>query len=248
MKACVKARGWITIILSTALSLAVVSVAQAQTGKFRANISRKSSSSTMKLIPTVGYSAGFFEGSVSDADYKTEARSSFNGGLLVEMGKGLLTFQSGLLYLQEGNKWSASRNTATSRSSLKVDHRLDYMGVPALMKLNLPSDERSTRFTLKIGVTPALLLAAQSRSETTETTALGTQNKVYEVTTKDGVRAVNIMGNAGIGLEIPGGASSSNDIRIEAQYARGLLPAGQQDDIKIYTQSVMLTIGMGFGL
>lgn len=238
-------------IWAALMAVFVVGSASAQEAALRANVRGGArfhrSYATLAPVLGVGSSTILLSGIGTEKD-TTGTYTGVTGGLLAEFGDGLLSGQTGLLYLREGAFVTINGTTASGGQDLRSgEMAIDYLTVPLLGKLNYEG-RAGRRLTLKAGVLPAFLIGKTSSISRTSTTVTGTTTQSDSVNTStDGMRSVNVIAQAGIGAEIP--VTPTSDFRLEAVYNRALLSLEQfSDSSQIYTQSILLTIGMGFGL
>jgi hypothetical protein len=204
---------------------------------------------TLVAVVGGGSSTMLISGTETERD-TVSSITGFSGGVLAELGGGFLSLQSGALYMREGSLVTISTDD-TNLELRKGEITIDYLGIPLLAKFNIMGED-SRRLTFKIGVVPAFLMSkASSVSKTSKDTDGKTTESNSMYTSTEGLRETNLIAQAGFGVEVPMRffGSRSNDFRIEALYNRALLSLNQNSNSgQIYTQSVLMTIGMGFGL
>ena len=209
--------------------------------------------SQFALIPTVslGVTTARVTGSTGEAqgdETQMLGRASVSGGLLAEFGTGKATFQSGLLYIQEGFVSSITRQHGSYVSSGLVAGRIDYLGIPVLGKLNYHTSPR-TYLSLKGGVIPVVFLGMEESVERETAFDDGRiETATYSSLKRDEFRNVNAIGQLGLGYLRR--LTRTADFRLEATYNHSLFPIGADDkaEPRLYTSSFLLSLGFGFGI
>lgn len=202
------------------------------------------------LIPSafIGQSEGFFANNYGSQEI--ERRTLAGGGILYEYGgQHTLSFQTGLLYIPTG--YTVTGQTYTSGAvgfgpltQYSRVTKVDYVGVPALAKLNFPITSRLTA-TIKGGVIPITPIAATTSSTAYTSGGVGgTQSSTTN--SIDDVRNFNVIGEVGAGLQMP--ISGLYDIRAEGIYDRLTMPIYKDNPIETYTQSFSFMLGFGMKL
>ena len=209
--------------------------------------------SQFTLIPTVsvGVSTARVTGSTGEAqgdETQMLSRASLSGGLLAEYGTGKMSFQSGLLYIQEGFVSSITRQHGSYVSSGLVAGRIDYLGIPLLGKLNYHTSPR-TYLSIKGGVIPVVFLGMEESVERETAFDDGRiETATYSSLKRDEFRSVNAIGQLGLGYLRR--LTRTADFRLEAVYNHSLFPIGADDKVepRLYTSSFLLSLGLGFGI
>ena len=139
--------------------------------------SLSATTSNVRVVPMVGLdSMALRDGNVNAGERDSGA---LVGGV-VEIGRGPLTFQTGLLYQQLGGR-------GTSRG-VNVKYNLDALSVPLAAKFNFGADVAKTVF-IKAGVEPTILTSK------TGNLYFGDQ----PASSKTGFRSTDVLATIGVG-------------------------------------------------
>lgn len=206
------------------------------------------------LIPMAGLSTEETDGvnyAPSDGStVSTTERIAPTGGLLIEYGRGVFTFQSGVYYLQEGFERLARTKVGSGMTTRSVGVNVGYVGVPLLGKLNLRTN-RATYY-LKAGVIPVYAANIESKEEpaTVGTLATGGTANQKSAWAEESIRSSNIIGQGGVGIAFS--LIPTFSLQLEGTYNRTLQPvnespSGNQDD-EFTASSYGILFGFGISL
>jgi hypothetical protein len=198
-------------------------------------------SSGLKLIPTIGYSASGTE-SQNDSTMTVLPKAGVNAGLLVEMGRGAVKAQSGLVYFQNGYKLNYLQNINGTPASGTAEGRLYSIGIPLLAKIETRIASGNS-FYGKGGVIPSYVAAA--RIQDSLATSSGSSSGGF-IASKDGINDFNVMGQLGVGFS--NNMNVGRDFRFELLYNRSLNPVNSGGPNQLYTTSFMLNVAMGIDM
>lgn len=208
--------------------------------------------SSVTLIPTGGLSYSQFDvtgpvavaNSVSTVDFN--ARPGFMAGLLVETGRNTFSFQTGIVYIQEG---LAIRMSGLSSSGVQFSGdatmKAHFVGLPLLAKINTGA-AGETRVSVKGGIVPVYATNIDTQSNERLTQGSYTQNYSSEYSSQTNLRQWNVLGQVGAGIVLPSGGNV--DFRFDVLYNRSLMPLQSASDTSMYSQSFMGVLGMGIPL
>lgn len=207
--------------------------------------------SSFVLIPAFSF-GGDGMASFSDdnrANVQQQSASNMEAGLLAEFGRGAFVFQTGMLYMQEGVKYGLETVDQTTNmvNHTDMDGSIRYLGIPLMAKGRVRVAE-GLRLSGRAGVMPAFLMGANGTAQTSirepwgATIAQGPSENIGS----DGLRTVNAFAVVGLGPEIR--VSRDQNVRIEANYERMLMPMEQyaSQKISMQTWNAMLSYGVGF--
>lgn len=188
--------------------------------------------STLRLIPMIG--GGGFTYTGEDSEY-FQYSTRFNGGLLLDIGREYLVFETGLQYFQMGFELSAE----SELSSVKLSQRTDYLAIPLIGKARMSMS--SFRPYMRAGLVPAFLISTEGRFQTNSKGAapsasieqIATLQNINSTSyTRDGLNDFVLLGVIGLGAEINMGKGAA--LILDAAYNRGLSPAFKYS--KMYDQ------------
>ena len=176
-------------------------------------------------------------------------RTVYSGGMLVELGQGTFSLQTGLLYLQEGYGAFGKQYMGSGQyTTIEIDGRVDYVGIPLIGKLNMETD-LGGRATLKAGMIPVYAVGYDFTVETAFTNPAG-QRQAYsrDYQGRDGLRDVNVIGQVAAGYEIPFG--SRFDLRLETSFNHSLMTVDSKGGggKESFTSSLLMSLGMGIDI
>ncbi len=214
----------------------------------------RSSNRMLTLIPFggAGYSqADIMNGSNNDPNIQSvdiTGRAGFLGGVLMEFGQTRFSFQTGLIYLQEGTK-ALSSGTSQYGEHISIDEELavHYIGLPLMAKLNLGT-QNQTRINLRAGLMPAYTSSVEVTSNNASTSVTGTRtSSMSRASGTEGTRPMNVLAQAGAGVQMP--IDSNLDFRVDFLWSRSLMSVNSEESGGgIFTQSFMGTVGLGIGI
>lgn len=194
-------------------------------------------------------SSGVSRLSVPTAESNTinEAKNHdvYGGGILVEAGRFSFTGQTGVLYFQEGLNATETKTLGASAQSLRATGEMAFVGIPAVGRWN-PLRRGRTRLSLGAGLMPAAVVSrrAQLDAEVRQNGVVTSQATATNENT-DGIRKFNVMALASLGGDI--GLNRNQDMRVEVQYRRSLMPITESES-EIYSNSVVMNLGFGFDI
>jgi hypothetical protein len=199
-----------------------------------------SGASGLKLVPTIGYSAS---GSDSQGDATTTVlpKAGVTAGLLVELGRGTVKGQTGLVYFQNGYKLNYLQSVNGSPTAGTAEGRLYSIGLPILGKMESRLTSGNVLYG-KGGVIPSYVAAARIQDSLANSNG-GTQGSGGFIATKDGINEFNVMGQLGVGFS--NNMNANRDFRFELLYNRSLMPVNSAGANQLYTTSFMLNVAMG---
>ncbi len=200
----------------------------------------------LTVIPGVGFSSATVDAAETGANTKINRRSGINAGVLLEIGRQMVTFQTGLVYMQDGFKATSSRAEGGYTYVSTANTQLDYLGVPLLAKLNFRFREPIAIYG-KAGLIPAVTTGVYSELGTQDHRPDGSiRERNYVKTGRENLRDVNVLAAAGAGMAVLG---RERDYRAEVMLNRSLLSVAQNSTApSVYTTAFMIQIGMGFNL
>lgn len=216
------------LMLLAAIMLACQAYAQDYSQSKSSVSSTDESATPLHITPAVGAAVMSIKSDSGGSDPDT----GVSIGGLVDIGRGITTFQTGLLYNQFGGKGTETVNG----TDLNIKVNLSYLSVPALAKFNFSGDPEST-FFIKAGLMPGLLVSKQG------TVSAGGQS----VSTSDvSVNSFDLPAVAGLGGAIP--ISPTTSFIIEASYIRSLLNISSSGSGNARNEGVLLTAGVSLSL
>lgn len=224
-------------------SLLVGMSANAQQNQVKASV--ESSNRSFAIVPTIGlgYSKMSIDG--KGADSISDINRPYLGlsaGLLAEFGSGEVQFQTGLQYLRETTQLKQDVSFGSSSGSYKSTVAVEHIGIPLIAKFRGIRSSRSS-LHFRAGVIPAYATGVSYENESSSNimgTSTSSKNSGW---TREDLRSINVIALIGGGVDVP--MSSGNDLRFELNLDRSLLPLNREaDNIKIYSQSLLLSIGM----
>lgn len=211
--------------------------------------------SNFALIPAVatGATMGWTtdNGSTSGgANVSVGKGSSIEAGALAELGRGLLVYQAGVLYMDYGTQLSASYTSPYNGSRQQNDGtgHISYVGLPLALKVRTRVAE-GIRLAGRVGFTPAILVS--SRGEWTSRTYNTLGQQISSNSSSDngteGLRSVNVFSVIGGGPEFR--IARDQNVRLEAMYEGMMLPIQMNSSTTqtyLSAISAMLSYGIGF--
>lgn len=214
---------------------------------------RSRSINGVTLIPSGGISYSQFDVQgvvtagtpITTVDFN--ARPGYMAGLLLEAGRDTFSFQTGLVYLQEGvSVRGVGNDPSGQRYSVDGNIKIHYIGLPILAKISTGSSGE-TRVSVKGGVIPAYATNTDTQNSTTVSNGVYSTTANQSWSSQDSLRQFNVIGQVGAGVVLPSGGNV--DFRFDVLYNRALMPMSLSDTgEKTYSQSVMGVLGMGIPL
>ncbi|MES2854409.1 MAG: outer membrane beta-barrel protein [Bdellovibrionota bacterium] len=203
--------------------------------------------SGVTLIPALGVSSSgiSYSGESDGMEMSSTARGyAFTGGLMLELGRSLVSFETGVLYMQESySARGTSREGGFTSTTNYKNGSLSYVGVPLAARVNLARSE-NTRVHIKGGIIPAVLIGNYFEYDTVASDGFGSWNKSGSYSGTSDMNMMNVFLLAGGGIDFA--LSSGNDIRLESTYRRTLMPIGTAGSAVV--DSILLTAGFGIDL
>ena len=154
-------------------------------------------------------------------DGSSDSDNGLSIGGLAEIGSGMTTFQTGLLYNQFGGKDTSDGD--------KLQLNLDYLSIPLLGKINFMGDPENTVY-MKAGLMPGILVSKEMK-----VTVDGETFKSSNI----GVNSVDVPGVIGLGGTFP--VESGNSVGIEANYVRSLSKINNSSDGQAYNEGFIVS-------
>jgi hypothetical protein len=174
------------------------------------------SSPLIRVTPVAG--AAFMSLKNNAGEDVAKPDTGLTVGGLADIGRGIVTFQTGLLYNQFGGLLQ------TPNGSEVVG--LDYLSIPLVAKLNAMRNPDRTIY-LKGGLMPSFLLDSRQQSAS-QATADFTAN------------GFDVAAVAGVGVALP--VSRINSLIIDAQYVHSLNEVN--DSLGVHNEGFMITAGV----
>ena len=174
-----------------------------------------------RVTPVAGLSLMSLKNDNGDDAASTD--SGLAVGALVDVGRGMATFQTGLIYNQFGGR------TSTSAGDEVVS--LDYLSIPIVGKLNVLRNVDRT-FYLKGGLMPSLLLDRRVKVSSDESRDFS-------------ARPADLAAVGGIGAALP--ISPGNSLILDAQYIRGLLSVSEGTQV-LHSEGFSIMAGLSIAL
>lgn len=210
-------------ILISAIALLTVNAFADESGSSKSKITyMEYSKNDIHITPVVGVTAMGITGDNASTDMS--AGGSYGG--LVEIGSGLVTFQTGLEYNQFGGKRTFAGGSAETT--------LSYLSLPLVAKLNLMGNPEETVY-LKAGVMPGTALTRSKRI-----TGL-----YYSWSAEDEFKTTDIPAVVGVGGAIP--MSSQGSLVLDLTFIRSLTSIGN-NGLNAYNTGLVLSAGFSFAL
>jgi len=245
-----------TVVSSALMSVASVASAAPQdvtnaTVRFNTNVHRPVSN--FVLIPTasIGSSsfAQFDSNSTNPVKSEVSAATSYEAGILAEIGRGTVVFQTGLLYMSEGFKGSTTEAHLNGYiESVSETGSINYLGVPLALKARARVSD-GIRLAGRVGVIPAPYIDGKSEYNDVVTDEFGNKVSSQAGSSKFNNNAAIRMGQV---FAIAGGGpefriSRNQNVRIEANYERMLLNmATSSASVMMQSINGMISYGVGF--
>lgn len=188
---------------------------------------------------------GYIGATTSDAPSAQDFKHGFAGGVLIDLyGKRYFTFETGVMFYQQGFSYSTtslSNDNGVSLSKVVASGSLDYVGFPLLGKLNFMGRLSNTVYLIG-GVTPQILVAKNLSIQGYDE---NNNQKQYNLTSDQyDVPPLDVSASLGAGFNLA--FSNTQSLLVQATYNQGLIPIDYRAaNPGIYNQSLMITIGFG---
>jgi hypothetical protein len=208
--------------------------------------SQRSERKSSGLIPTAYLGGGMLriDGDWSaNTDYTPVPGASYGLGLLKEFEGDRVSFVTGARYLRQSGRIQMERSAYGMDVSASIGFGLDSIGIPLLAKFKTVPRGSGTRFTFTVGAELAHAFGLTFGTKIATNYKGKAEERSTEEWSKDGLRVLNALGVAALGLEIP--TASGVKMLLELNYNRTLLPINQNSEkAQIYLETLLLSAGL----
>ena len=214
-------RLFILLLFPTAFAQAQNSLVSQQTN---------ASTASFSIAPSLGLTSFSFAGN-SDWQPKT----GLSAGALADFGRGYFSFETGVLYIQQGARVSSELTAGGRKYEIaSAEVNLEYLAIPLLGRYNFSGDAQKG-FFIKGGVMPETLIGKEAKLNVL---GYGASTRDFEVASND------VLLVAGGGLEVP--FSQNGSFRGDLTYNHGVVKVNSGGDNTLNNSGFLAAVGAMF--